>query len=85
MLVWGVSGGSPQNQQVPEERKERIDSGKPHPPFGKMTGGRGEYHPDVCLVFRPVDILNVASADGAGGDFGLEFAVGGRNCGEEGV
>lgn len=50
-----------------------------------MTGGRGDYHLDVCLVFRPVDILNVASADGAGGDFGLEFAVGGRNCGEEGV
>lgn len=48
-------------------------------------GKRGDYHFDVCLVFRPVDILDVAGADGASGDFGLEFAVGGRDFGEEGV
>lgn len=48
-------------------------------------GKRGDYHLNVCLVFRPVNILDVAGADGASGDFGLEFAVGSRDFGEEGV
>lgn len=44
-----------------------------------------DYHLYVRLVLRPVDILNVAGPDGAGGDFGLEVTVGGGDRREEGV
>lgn len=43
------------------------------------------YHLDVRFIFRLVDILNVAGADGAGSDFGLELAVGGGDGRKEGV
>lgn len=44
-----------------------------------------DYHLDVRLVLRPIDILNVAGADCAGGDFGLKVAVGGGDRREEGI
>lgn len=57
---------------------------------GRKTGSARKkteaiYHLDVRFIFRLVDILDVAGADSAGSDFGLELAVGGGDGREEGI